>query len=1115
MLNANFELVISMISLLILGLSFRNIFVQPLQKAELMEGQPVDISRSAYQYGANRPAVTSPPESLIAVKYAAHQPLNRPLDEAAPEFKQVLTSLIWEEIRPIQTLELTWPAVSYNQPKPEELVISALVNSGGSSSWWNNLSSVVQMIKPKVSPDGRTYRYEIGLNTCGLILSTPKRTDTHLYSIPKVRVLAPDTWKSMDIELEWGFDKSTKGKDYSGRIQTYDGRISHLRSLAPQRKTTIAASNDSWRSTGPEPSRRGVAMNLLYMGTSKWRKQQQYTTQADDVARTIVTVWTNSGNFSFLAADLENGPIYAPEYGFFVRRTTPVQSDHSSDTTLQSPTTLMATLMTSIAGNSQLKGWGSDATPWFGSNPTLEPVSALGITFPPKCVAMHPGQNMDVVAEWRGTMRGKVSLTGSLTHAQAGSNGVDWFVTQDSSNGRRLIAQGTTNGSGTYPISIPSIEIQPFDKIALVVGAKGAYQCDTTIVDWNITDIGGKRPRLNLASDVATSIEEGNPHSDSTGFLGGNWSFGFRQPMPSPGLVSTPPIELSSNAKAASEYVALLAKRNLKTIRQQTRSHAEQTWEGAVTATRGANLPPHPVPPAGTEPEMQVDVPSDRLNAQWKLGAWHLLRHCAKNPQTGKLWFNDFPYGILAAETYLVLSVLDQMGSHEAAADGFDQWLSMPLEREHPVGLFTNGQGAFTNAIGTEGYGGNMDTIHAFGPGSIGWALAQHYQMTGDTKWLKANEARLLANAEWMLRQRQVLSNSVPNGAQLWGKGLQPALQVTPDSGGLWMQFYECEAYYLASVTNLAAAIAEIDPAGAKKLQAEAENYRRDLKAAVERSIALSPVVPVRDGTFHSVIPFASYVRGLSTGAWGWQREGSGSHVGPLYWDTVQSAAALISPTALLAPSDVRVQGYLDVLEDRVLLENQNVGDRDWFQAGWQYQGGLERTANMHLAADDVPVFLRSFLNCYAVDILPNDGYTFNEHAVHGPPDKIFEEAAFLERFRNLLVMEEGQDLWLDRAAPREWMEQGKKIAVRNAPSKFGVAAYEIVSDVDHKKISADISLPSRKPAREVLLRIRHPKSYRIKVVTVNGKLWSDFDPTREIVKLHGLTGKVTIETGY
>ena len=31
-----------------------------------------------------------------------------------------------------------------------------------------------------------------------------------------------------------------------------------------------------------------------------------------------------------------------------------------------------------------------------------------------------------------------------------------------------------------------------------------------------------------------------------------------------------------------------------------------------------------------------------------------------------------------------------------------------------------------------------------------------------------------------------------------------------------------------------------------------------------------------------------------------------------------------------------RVQGHLDVLEDRLLLENPNIGNRDWFAAGWQ-----------------------------------------------------------------------------------------------------------------------------------------------------------------------------------
>ncbi len=1023
-------------------------------------GQPVDIAPSAYQYRADR--TINPPESFIALKHFAHQPLNQPLSPEAA--KGCLRSFLWEEIRPVQRLVLTWA----KEQTPGDIKVSALINDGGSSSWWNNLRSVPQDVKPIVSDGGCTLTYELGINTCGLVVSS---SDPGA-KVPEARVFVADAWKKMDVEVEWGFDRADK--DYSGRVEAYDGRTT----------------SKPWTSKG----RGSTEFSLLYMGTSRWRKQQPYTTQAEDVARTIVTVWTKAGNFSFLAADLENGPIYAPEYGFFVHRTKAYPSSASASTT-----TAMMTKMTEVAGDSNLRAWGSDQTPWLGSNPTDHVVNVQGIQFPAGCVAMHPGSSTDVVVEWRSPIDGKVSLAGALTHAQAGSNGIEWWVNKNS----HALQHGTTKGTGRREIEQAEISVNRGDLLSLIVGANTDYRCDTNIVELTIRDATTGR-QWDLRQDVGSNLQESNPHRD--GFGNPNvWRFGSRPAF----VASEPPISLASKATTAKQFLRELAAKKQKTIRQLTREHAEQTWLGAITATRGPNLPAIPAPPHGTEPAMQVEVPSPELNAQWNLGAWHLVRHCATNPTTGKLWFNDFPYGILAAETYLVLSVLDQMGSHDAAADGLDQWLSLSMERDHPVGLFTDGQGALTNAVGPDGYGGQMDGIHSFGPGSIGWALTQHYWLTHDKAWLKANAPRMIANADWMLRQRRVVSDSVPGGSKLWCNGLQPPLQVTPDSGGLWMQFYECEAYYWASISRLAETVAVVDSVNGARLRKEAAAYQRDLKAAVERSIALSPVVPVRDGTYHSVIPFACYVRGLSTNAWGWQRDGSGAHVGPLYWDTVQSAAALVSPAGLLPANDPRVQGNLDVLEDRLLLENPNVGNRDWFGAGWQYQGGLERTANMHLTADDVPVFLRSFLNCYAVDILPNDGYTFNEHAVHGPPDKIFEEAAFLERFRNLLVMEDGDTLWLARATPRAWLEQGKHVSVKQSPTRFGVVDYEIRSDVDHGVIHARITAPS---GCAISLRLRHPEGRPIKWVEVDGKKWKNFDAARELIKV---SGSVAVDAHY
>ncbi len=1104
-----------------------------LQDLGSLVGTPANIAPSAYQYRADRRPGENPPESWLALRWYSHQTLNKPMDVNAPAIKQVLCGLLWEEIRPVQRIELTWSTDLKRRPAPGEVAITTLENKGSSSSWWNNLEAVPQPIKTTLSNDGRTYLYDVPVATCGIVVSVVGARSASEYDVPAVKVLVADLWKKMGVEIEWGFDPTTLDKDYSGRVETYDGQVGGLRPLDGDDSTT-ASDSSSWRSVGKGPARRGLKASLLYIGEAKWRRVQPYTSQPDDVARTIVTLWTQAGNFSFLAADLENGPVLAPEYGIFVRRTTPLAPPPAKPAQdLRVPRTLLATRMNAIAGSAELQGWGSDSTPWFGGNPAEKPVIVQGITVPARSLAMHPGPAQNVAAGWRSPITGLVKVKARVAHGQSGGDGIEWWIARQTKTQRQHLAHGTTDGSGAQTIPaeadaepLGQVAVESGDMISLVVGPKGTHYCDTTIIELVLTEVGGRERVWNLTQDVMGTLLAGNPHTDAQGQADA-WHFYAEKAMALPPLIpSQPPLVLASQAASAREFIAELQARKLSTIRQQTRAREEQTWVGAVTAMRGANLPPHPTPPNEFVPPMQVQVPSERLTAQWNLGVWHLLRHCQKNPVNGRLWFNDYPYGILGAETYLILAALDLMGSHQAAADGFDQWVSLPMDPnskghhewalpDRPNGLFTEGHGCLTHAVGPPGVGGHMDGVHAFGPGSIGWALTEHYWLTGDTNWLRACAPRIKANAEWMLRQRRVVSSLVPGGDRLWCKGLQPALQVTPDSGGLWMQFYECEGYYWASVSRLAAALSVIDPDGGAQLRAEAEAYRQDLRAAVDRSIALSPVVPVRDGTFRSVIPFACYVRGLGTGAWGWQRDGSGEHVGPLYWDTVQSAAALISPAGLLSPNDMRVQGYLDVLEDRLLLENPRVGQRDWFLAGWQHQAGLERTANLHLAGDDIPCFLRSFLNGYAIDILPNQGYVFNEHATHGPPDKVFEEAAFLERFRSLLVWDDGPDLWLARATPRVWLEQGQKISVKSAPTHFGTVDFEITSDVDHSRIRAKLKIPSRHPATHVWVRLRHPKTTPITGVTVNSQDYPDFDPAKEVLKLHDLTGNVSVEVRY
>jgi hypothetical protein len=111
--------------------------------------------------------------------------------------------------------------------------------------------------------------------------------------------------------------------------------------------------------------------------------------------------------------------------------------------------------------------------------------------------------------------------------------------------------------------------------------------------------------------------------------------------------------------------------------------------------------------------------------------------------------------------------------------------------------------------------------------------------------------------------------------------------------------------------------------------------------------------------------------------------------------------------------------------------------------------------------------------------------------------------------------MEESDSLWLARATPRAWLEQGKTIRVKPAPTHFGDLAFEIVSDIDHDTVTATIELPSRVRPRSVLLRLHHPGASPINRAEVNGVPWKAFSPDQEMIRLEGFEGKVVVTARY
>jgi len=554
----------------------------------------------------------------------------------------------------------------------------------------------------------------------------------------------------------------------------------------------------------------------------------------------------------------------------------------------------------------------------------------------------------------------------------------------------------------------------------------------------------------------------------------------------------------------ARQFAAELAAKDLQTIPQMTREHPQAaSWEEVIRNVKLPHCPPGTViPPLSPFEEppataMQVALSDERWTDAWRRASW-LLKGGRHN------------WGKLALEAAMPIRATDLSGNHETATRRLEHWLQAPGVK--PDGDFVDGDGGFEYATSMKyDIGWSHDGTHPQ-TGRILFTMAEHYLLTGDKEWFQKNRARMQAAADWILRQRAKYLQETPNRQELEVAGLQPP-QVLGDAAlgqSWWRWYFAHDAFSLQGLRRFADALADFDPEAAGRYRVEADAYAKDLLRAVEREIAIAPVRQVLDGTYRRVIPASPYARGSMV------RDIRGTYS---LVDIEMGALPLADTLGVLDAADPRVGEYLDVIEERL-------GQGKSKERFWTGFAGLVKymfVDKIHLRRDDVPCFLRLWMNNYAAWVTVEGGfnegnslsrYTGNPADRPGAGD-LGSTGWFVESFRNLLVMENRQSLWLARATPRVWLEQGKKISVMNAPTYFGTVTYEIVSDVDSGKITATVEMPARKAPKEVVLRFRHPKSAPVKSVTVNGKPWTEFNKDKETITLKGLTGTVTLTAQY
>jgi len=473
---------------------------------------------------------------------------------------------------------------------------------------------------------------------------------------------------------------------------------------------------------------------------------------------------------------------------------------------------------------------------------------------------------------------------------------------------------------------------------------------------------------------------------------------------------------------------------------------------------------------------------------------------------------------------------MDLAGLHELAGGPgkMESWLKVPGMKVESDCL--DGDGNF------HGVGDRWDWCST--AGSTGYFLSimgAHYFLSGDKEWFQKHQARMQKAADWIIRQRTEYMKEVPNRGQLRSAGLQPPASLGENWGqNAWRFQYLNDRWSCDGLLSFGKALSDFDPQKGKACVEEARRYQEDIRKSVEQTIALTPVQKVLDGTYRSYSPGACYYR-RSDPSWGWV----GSHYG--LEDQFHLTGLQGSPT-LGSLHDPRHDGHLEVFQDRFIFARYNMkslergffaarkkkglpAEENWFWGGISIQPGWFWGADEELYRDDVPNFLRFLVDTYWHSTQPGDGNYYLQEVGTGQQWRAASINSnsmgwFIRDFRNLLVMEDLDEepwrLWLGRATPRHWLEQGKKISVKNAPTYFGTVAYEIVSDVDNGKITATVELPSRKAPKEVVLRFRHPKTAPIKGVIVNGKPWTEFNKDKEtITLLRGLSGTVAVTARY
>ncbi len=190
----------------------------------------------------------------------------------------------------------------------------------------------------------------------------------------------------------------------------------------------------------------------------------------------------------------------------------------------QSHGRLLAHSVRDVLGNKGLQQWRnqeSDTPSAIANGSDLE-ASFLTIKLPAHRIAIHPSPKDAVAVAWKSPVQGAVTIKGRVVDVDPNcGDGIEWRVAKVSATKRQLLATGAIPSGGMEQILTTSpsmkVDVDVGDYVQLEILPKSGYECDTTMVELEISETSGKQRIWNLNQDVANDLLAGNPHADSFG----------------------------------------------------------------------------------------------------------------------------------------------------------------------------------------------------------------------------------------------------------------------------------------------------------------------------------------------------------------------------------------------------------------------------------------------------------------------------------------------------------------------------------------------------------------------------------------------------------------------